>query len=119
MPAEPATSLQTHTLGPARSGGRPGGQSEPQGMLSAEPSMPDQDGANCPTASSAVHLLLLRLLLHKASACALLALQYQTAWTRVLASSGTMNKKVYAFLLIITCALKHDQKQPIVGCAPS
>ena len=42
--AEPATSLQTQTMGPARSGVRQGGQSGPQGMLTAEPSMPDQDG---------------------------------------------------------------------------
>ena len=46
--AEPARSLQTQTMGPARSGGRQGGQSGPQGMLSAEPSMPDQDGENSP-----------------------------------------------------------------------
>ena len=35
-------------MGPARSGGRQGGQLGPQGMLSAEPSMPDQDGENSP-----------------------------------------------------------------------
>lgn len=42
--AEPAASVQTHIQGPAKSGGRQGAQSGPQGMLSAEPSMRDQDG---------------------------------------------------------------------------
>ncbi|KAL3144474.1 hypothetical protein ABBQ32_004214 [Trebouxia sp. C0010 RCD-2024] len=40
---EPAASVQTHIQGPAKSGGRQGAQSGPQGMLSAEPSMRDQD----------------------------------------------------------------------------
>lgn len=47
--AEPATSLQTHTmgrggLGPAKSEGRHGALSGPQVMLSAERSMRDLEG---------------------------------------------------------------------------